>query len=246
MTTIGHRINGELVIEGNSRFGDVFNPATGEVERQVALASISQVDKAVSAAKDALESWSATPPIKRARVMFKYKQLIEENIDELADMVGREHGKVLSDAKGSVIRGLEVVEFACGIPHLLKGEYTEQVGTGVDSYSMRQPVGIAAGITPFNFPAMVPLWMFPIAIACGNTFILKPSERDPSCPMRLAELLEEAGAPPGVLNVVNGDKEAVNAILDHPNISAVSFVGSTPIAKHVYSRGSLAGKRVQA
>ena len=246
MTTIGHRINGELVIEDNSRLGDVFNPATGEVEHQVALASISQVDKAVSAAKDALESWSATPPIKRARVMFKYKQLIEENIDELADMVGREHGKVLSDAKGSVIRGLEVVEFACGIPHLLKGEYTEQVGTGVDSYSMRQPVGIAAGITPFNFPAMVPLWMFPIAIACGNTFILKPSERDPSCPMRLAELLEEAGAPPGVLNVVNGDKEAVNAILDHPNISAVSFVGSTPIAKHVYSRGSLAGKRVQA
>ena len=178
--------------------------------------------------------------------MFKYKQLIEENIDELADLVGREHGKTLVDAKGSVIRGLEVVEFACGIPHLLKGEYTEQVGTGVDSFSIRQPVGIAAGITPFNFPAMVPLWMFPIAIACGNTFILKPSERDPSCPMKLAELLEEAGAPAGVLNVVNGDKEAVDAILDHPDIGAVSFVGSTPVAKHVYSRGSLAGKRVQA
>ena len=246
MKIIGHRINGEVSFEKNSRLGDVYNPATGEVERQVALASISQVDKAVSVAKNALESWSATPPIKRARVMFKYKQLIEENIDELADMVGREHGKVLSDARGSIIRGLEVVEFACGIPHLLKGEYTEQVGTGVDSFSMRQPVGIAAGITPFNFPAMVPLWMFPIAIACGNTFILKPSERDPSCPMKLAELLEEAGAPPGVLNVVNGDKEAVNAILDHPDISAVSFVGSTPIARHVYSRGSLAGKRVQA
>ncbi len=246
MKIIGHRINGEVSFEKNSRLGDVYNPATGEVERQVALASISQVDKAVSVAKNALESWSATPPIKRARVMFKYEQLIEENIDELADMVGREHGKVLSDARGSIIRGLEVVEFACGIPHLLKGEYTEQVGTGVDSFSMRQPVGIAAGITPFNFPAMVPLWMFPIAIACGNTFILKPSERDPSCPMKLAELLEEAGAPPGVLNVVNGDKEAVNAILDHPDISAVSFVGSTPIARHVYSRGSLAGKRVQA
>jgi len=246
MKIIGHRIFGKLIQEENGRFGDVYNPATGDVESKVALASDSDVDKAVAAAKTALPEWSDTPPIQRARVLFKYKQLIEDNIDELADLVGREHGKTLTDAKGSVIRGLEVVEFACGIPHLLKGEYTEQVGTGVDSFSVRQPVGIAAGITPFNFPAMVPLWMYPIAIACGNTFILKPSERDPSCPIRLAELLEEAGAPPGVLNVVNGDKEAVNAILDHPDISAVSFVGSTPVAKHVYSRGSLSGKRVQA
>lgn len=246
MKVIGHRIGGNLVSDESSRFGDVFNPATGEVESKVALASISDVDKAVNAAKKALPEWSETPPIQRARILFKYKQLIEENIDELADLVGREHGKTLADAKGSVVRGIEVVEFACGIPHLLKGEFTEQVGTGVDSFSIRQPVGIAAGITPFNFPAMVPLWMYPIAIACGNTFILKPSERDPSCPVRLTELLEEAGAPAGVLNVVNGDKEAVNAILDHPDISAVSFVGSTPVAKHVYSRGSLSGKRVQA
>ena len=246
MKIIGHRIFGKSIQEENGRFGDVYNPATGDVESKVALASDSDVGKAVAAAKKALPEWSDTPPIQRARVLFKYKQLIEDNIDELANLVGREHGKTLTDAKGSVIRGLEVVEFACGIPHLLKGEYTEQVGTGVDSFSMRQPVGIAAGITPFNFPAMVPLWMYPIAIACGNTFILKPSERDPSCPIRLAELLEEAGAPPGVLNVVNGDKEAVNAILDHPDISAVSFVGSTPVAKHVYSRGSLSGKRVQA
>ena len=245
MKIIGHRIGGDFIKEENSRFGNVFNPATGEVESKVALASTSDVDKAVEAAKKTLPEWSETPPIQRARILFKYKQLIEENIDELADLVGREHGKTLTDAKGSVTRGLEVVEFACGIPHLLKGEYTEQVGTGVDSFSMRQPVGIVAGITPFNFPAMVPLWMYPIAIACGNTFILKPSERDPSCPIRLAELLEEAGAPPGVLNVVNGDKEAVNAILDHPDISAVSFVGSTPVAQHVYSRGALSGKRVQ-
>ena len=246
MKIIGHRIGGDFIKEENSRFGNVFNPATGEVESKVALASTSDVDKAVEAAKKTLPEWSETPPIQRARILFKYKQLIEENIDELADLVGREHGKTLTDAKGSVTRGLEVVEFACGIPHLLKGEYTEQVGTGVDSFSMRQPVGIVAGITPFNFPAMVPLWMYPIAIACGNTFILNPSERDPSCPIRLAELLEEAGAPPGVLNVVNGDKEAVNAILDHPDISAVSFVGSTPVAQHVYSRGALSGKRVQA
>ncbi len=246
MKTIGHRISGTVIEPKDSRYSDVYNPATGEVEGKVALASVVDVNSAVDAAKKALPGWSETPPIQRARILFKYKQLIEENIDELADLVGREHGKTLTDAKGSVIRGLEVVEFACGIPHLLKGEFTEQVGTGVDSFSMRQPVGIAAGITPFNFPAMVPLWMFPIAIACGNTFILKPSERDPSCPLRLAELLEEAGAPPGVLNVVNGDKEAVDAILDHSDISAVSFVGSTPVAKHVYSRGALSGKRVQA
>ena len=246
MKTIGHRISGKVIEPKDSRYGDVYNPATGEVEGKVALASVADLNQAVEAAKNALPEWSTMPPIQRARILFKYKELIEKNIDELADLVGREHGKTLTDAKGSVIRGLEVVEFACGIPHLLKGEFTEQVGTGVDSYSMRQPVGIAAGITPFNFPAMVPLWMYPIAIACGNTFILKPSERDPSCPIRLAELLEEAGAPPGVLNVVNGDKETVNAILDHPDISAVSFVGSTPVAQHVYSRGALSGKRVQA
>ena len=206
MKTIGHRISGKVIEPKDSRYGDVYNPATGEVEGKVALASAADLNQAVEAAKNALPEWSAMPPIQRARILFKYKELIEKNIDELADLVGREHGKTLTDAKGSVIRGLEVVEFACGIPHLLKGEFTEQVGTGVDSYSMRQPVGIAAGITPFNFPAMVPLWMYPIAIACGNTFILKPSERDPSCPIRLAELLEEAGAPSGVLNVVNGDK----------------------------------------
>ena len=206
MKTIGHRISGKVIEPKDSRYGDVYNPATGEVEGKVALASVADLNQAVEAAKNALPEWSAMPPIQRARILFKYKELIEKNIDELADLVGREHGKTLTDAKGSVIRGLEVVEFACGIPHLLKGEFTEQVGTGVDSYSMRQPVGIAAGITPFNFPAMVPLWMYPIAIACGNTFILKPSERDPSCPIRLAELLEEAGAPSGVLNVVNGDK----------------------------------------
>ena len=246
MKTIGHRISGKVIEPKESRYGDVYNPATGEVEGKVALASIAEVNQAVESAKNSLPEWSAMPPIQRARILFKYKELIEQNIDELADLVGREHGKTLTDAKGSVIRGLEVVEFACGIPHLLKGEFTEQVGTGVDSFSMRQPVGIAAGITPFNFPAMVPLWMYPIAIACGNTFILKPSERDPSCPLRLAELLEDAGAPPGVLNVVNGDKEAVNAILDHQDISAVSFVGSTPVAQHVYSRGALSGKRVQA
>ncbi|MBT35947.1 MAG: methylmalonate-semialdehyde dehydrogenase (CoA acylating) [Rickettsiales bacterium] len=246
MKTIGHRISGKVIEPKESRYGDVYNPATGDVEGKVALASIAEVNQAVESAKNSLPEWSAMPPIQRARILFKYKELIEQNIDELADLVGREHGKTLTDAKGSVIRGLEVVEFACGIPHLLKGEFTEQVGTGVDSFSMRQPVGIAAGITPFNFPAMVPLWMYPIAIACGNTFILKPSERDPSCPLRLAELLEDAGAPPGVLNVVNGDKEAVNAILDHQDISAVSFVGSTPVAQHVYSRGALSGKRVQA
>ena len=246
MKTIGHRISGKVIEPKESRYGDVYNPATGDVEGKVALASIAEVNQAVESAKNSLPEWSAMPPIQRARILFKYKELIEQNIDELADLVGREHGKTLTDAKGSVIRGLEVVEFACGIPHLLKGEFTEQVGTGVDSFSMRQPVGIAAGITPFNFPAMVPLWMYPIAIACGNTFILKPSERDPSCPLRLAELLEDAGAPPGVLNVVNGDKEAVDAILDHQDISAVSFVGSTPVAQHVYSRGALSGKRVQA
>ena len=241
-----HFINGKTVKGSSKKTSKVFNPATGEQTSEVNLASKSDVDLAVQKAKQAFTDWARKPPAQRARIIFKFKELIEKNSDEITKLIVSEHGKVYEDAKGSLTRGLEVVEFACGIPHLLKGEFSENVGTDVDSWSIRQPLGVCAGITPFNFPAMVPLWMYPIAIACGNTFILKPSERDPSCPVRLTELLEEAGAPAGVLNVVNGDKEAVNAILDHPDISAVSFVGSTPVAKHVYSRGSLSGKRVQA
>ena len=210
------------------------------------LATAAELGAAVAAAKAAFPDWAATPPLVRARIMFKYKTLIEDNADELAALITAEHGKVLSDAAGSLTRGLEVVEFACGIPQLLKGEYTEQVGRGIDAWTMRQPVGVCAGITPFNFPAMVPMWMYPMAIACGNTFILKPSEKDPSCAMRLAELATEAGLPDGVLNVVNGDKEAVDAILAHPDIPAISFVGSTPIAQYIYTTGAANGKRVQA
>jgi malonate-semialdehyde dehydrogenase (acetylating)/methylmalonate-semialdehyde dehydrogenase len=243
---IDHYIAGKRQAGAGARLGDVFDPATGEVRAKVALASAAEVGAAIAAAREALPGWAATPPLVRARVLFRFKQLVEAHLDELAAIVTSEHGKVLSDAKGSVQRGLEVVEFACGIPHLLKGEFSENVGREIDSHSMRQPLGVCAGITPFNFPAMVPMWMFPIAIACGNTFVLKPSERDPSAGIRLAELLTEAGAPKGVLNVVNGDKEAVDTLLTDPRVAAVSFVGSTPIAEYVYATGAAHAKRVQA
>jgi malonate-semialdehyde dehydrogenase (acetylating)/methylmalonate-semialdehyde dehydrogenase len=246
MRTINHFVGGQEVAGTSGRFADVFNPATGEVQAKVPLASKAEVDAAVKVAVEAFPQWSATPPLIRARVMFRFKQLMEENIDKMAAMVTSEHGKVLSDAKGSVMRGIEVVEFATGIPHLLKADYSENVGTNVDSYSIRQPLGVVAGITPFNFPAMVPMWMFPIALACGNTFILKVSERDPSCANLMAELMKKAGLPDGVLNVVHGDKEAVDAILANPEIQAVSFVGSTPIAEYIYHTGTAHNKRVQA
>jgi len=246
MRTINHFVGGQDVAGKSGRFGDVFNPATGEVQAKVALASKAEVDAAVKVALDAFPKWSSTPPLIRARVMFRFKQLIEENMDAFAHIVTSEHGKVLSDAKGSITRGLEVVEFATGIPHLLKADYCENVGTNVDSYSIRQALGVVAGITPFNFPAMVPMWMFPIALACGNTFILKVSERDPSAANFMAELLKKAGLPDGVLNVVHGDKEAVDAILTNPDIQAVSFVGSTPIAEYIYHTGTAHNKRVQA
>ena len=246
MNIIKHFVGGKVIDGTSQRKGQVFNPATGEQESEVILASKSDLDKTVEIAKKAFETWSLKPALQRARIMFKFKELIEKNFDELTKLIVSEHGKVYEDAKGSLIRGLEVVEFACGIPHVLKGEFSENVGTNVDSYSMRQPLGVAAGITPFNFPAMVPMWMFPLAIACGNTFILKPSEKDPSCPMRLAELLHEAGLPDGVFNVVNGDKEVVDAILSNNDIKAVSFVGSTPIAKYIYENAAKNEKRVQA
>jgi malonate-semialdehyde dehydrogenase (acetylating) / methylmalonate-semialdehyde dehydrogenase len=244
--TIWHHINGKTAESRSNRFGDVYNPATGEVQARVSLASKAEVDAAVAAAAAAFPAWSQTPPLQRARVMFRFKALVEANIDKLAATLTSEHGKVLSDAKGSCIRGLEVVEFACGIPHLLKGEFAENVGTNVDSWALRQPLGVCAGITPFNFPAMVPMWMFPVALACGNTFVLKPSERDPSCSLILADLLKQAGLPDGVFNVMNGDKEAVDALLHNPDVAAISFVGSTPIAEYIYHTGSAANKRVQA
>ena len=242
---INHFIGGQKLDHG-SRHGDVFNPNTGQVQAKVQLGMAATVDAAVEAAANAFPAWAATNPQRRARVMFAFKALVEKNMDELAHMLSLEHGKVIADSKGDIQRGLEVIEFACGIPHLLKGEYTEGAGPGIDVYSMRQPLGVVAGITPFNFPAMIPMWMFGVAIACGNTFILKPSEKDPSVPVRLAELMMEAGAPEGVLNVVHGDKEVVDAILDHELIKAVSFVGSSDIAQYVYSRGTANGKRVQA
>ncbi len=246
MNLIEHFINGKIVPGVSERIGKVFNPAIGKQESEVRLASAKDLDLAVQKAKTAFETWSNITPIQRARIIFKYKELIEKNSDLLAKMIVSEHGKVYEDAKGSLTRGLEVVEFACGIPQMLKGDFTENVGTNIDSWSMRQPLGVCAGITPFNFPAMVPMWMFPMAIACGNTFILKPSEKDPSCPLKLAELFSEAGLPDGVLNVVNGDKEVVDAILEHKDISAVSFVGSTPIAKYIYENAAKNEKRVQA
>mgnify|MGYP003310528682 FL=1 len=246
MNLIKHFVGGKVISGNSERKGKIFNPATGEQDSEVILASKADLDGAVEIAQKAFQTWSLNPPLQRARIMFKFKELIEKNFDELAKLIVSEHGKVYEDAKGSLIRGLEVVEFACGIPHLLKGEFSENVGTNVDSYSMRQPLGVAAGITPFNFPAMVPMWMFPLAIACGNSFILKPSEKDPSCPMKLAELLHEAGLPEGVFNVVNGDKEVVDAILTNQNIKSVSFVGSTPIAKYIYENAAKNEKRVQA
>ncbi|WP_350335585.1 CoA-acylating methylmalonate-semialdehyde dehydrogenase [Coralliovum pocilloporae] len=245
MAEIGHFIGGQHVAGTSGRSADVYNPATGEVEKTVALASVEEIRAAVANAKEAQAAWGATNPQRRARVFFKFVDLLNQNMDELAELLSREHGKTLDDAKGDVIRGLEVCEFVCGIPHLQKGEFTEGAGPGIDMFSMRQPVGIGAGITPFNFPAMIPMWMFAPAIACGNAFILKPSERDPSVPMRLAELMIEAGLPAGVLNVVNGDKVAVDALCDDPDIGAVSFVGSTPIAQYVYAQATAHGKRAQ-
>jgi malonate-semialdehyde dehydrogenase (acetylating)/methylmalonate-semialdehyde dehydrogenase len=243
---IAHFISGRSVSSASGRFGDVFDPNTGRVQARVGLGTPAELDAAVEAAAAAQVGWAATNPQRRARVMFEFKRLLEANMDELAHLLSSEHGKVIADSKGDLQRGLEVIEFACGIPHLLKGEYTQGAGPGIDVYSMRQPLGVVAGITPFNFPAMIPMWMFGVAIACGNAFILKPSERDPSVPVRLAELMLEAGLPEGVLNVVHGDKEVVDAILDNPTVRAVSFVGSSDIAHYVYQRGVAAGKRIQA
>src|SRR5690242_19059965 len=246
MRAIEHFIAGKAAPATGGRVGVVFNPNTGAQQAEVAFGAAKTVDAAVQAALKALPGWSSTNPQRRARVMFAFKALVEKNMEELAHMLSSEHGKVLADSKGDVQRGLEVIEFACGIPHALKGEYTEGAGPGIDVYSMRQPLGVAAGITPFNFPAMIPMWMFGIAIAVGNSFVLKPSEKDPSVPVRLAELMMEAGAPKGVLNVVHGDKVAVDALLDNDDVKAMSFVGSSDIAHYVYSRGTANGKRVQA
>ncbi len=244
MRQIDHHIVGGA--GGSARQGDVFDPNNGSVQAQVALGDAALLDRVVAAAKAAQPAWAATNPQRRARVMFEFKRLVEANMDQLAHMLSSEHGKVIADSKGDIQRGLEVIEFCCGIPHVLKGEYTQGAGPGIDVYSMRQPIGIGAGITPFNFPAMIPLWMSGVAIATGNAFIIKPSERDPSVPVRLAELFIEAGLPEGICQVVHGDKEMVDAILDHPDIGAVSFVGSSDIAHYVYNRGVANGKRVQA
>jgi len=246
MEQIGHYINGQAVLARGERSSDIFNPATGEITAKLGLGTHVEVEEAIQAATDALPAWAATPPVRRARVIMRFLQLLNEHVEELALMVSLEHGKVLDDARGEVLRGIEVVEFACGIPHLLKGEYNENVGTRVDSWSVRAPVGVCAGISPFNFPLMVPLWMFPIAIACGNTFVMKPSEKTPTSTLRLAQLFTEAGLPEGVFNIVNGDKEAVDALLSHPMVKAISFVGSTPIARYIQKTGIENGKRVQA
>ena len=244
--TIYQNIIAGKAVSGDMGTQPIFNPATGEQIAEATLSGDAIVDQAVTAALKALPDWANTPPLKRARVMFAYKELLEANLEKVAQAISTQHGKTLEDAKGEVIRGIEVVEFACGIPHLLRGDYTRNVGPAIDSYSDRQPLGVVAGITPFNFPAMVPMWMFPMAIACGNTFILKPSERDPAAPQMILELMQEAGLPAGVLNIVNGGKPAVDAILHHPSIKAVSFVGSMPIAEYVYQTGTANGKRVQA
>jgi malonate-semialdehyde dehydrogenase (acetylating)/methylmalonate-semialdehyde dehydrogenase len=246
MREITHFIDGAAFAGASGRYGEVFNPNTGEVQARVQFATEAEVDKAVASALRAQQTWALVNPQRRARVLFEFKRLIERDMDALAELLSSEHGKVIADSKGDIQRGLEVIEFACGIPHLLKGEYTEGAGPGIDIMSMRQPLGVAAGITPFNFPGMIPMWMFGVAIATGNSFVLKPSEKDPSVPVKLAELMMEAGAPSGVLNVIHGDKAAVDAILDHPDIKAVSFVGSSDIAHYVYSRGTAHGKRVQA
>jgi len=244
--TISHFINGQAVSGTSGNFAPVFEPNSGQIQAQVPLADTDEVANAVAAAEAAFPAWSAMNPQRRARVMFRFKALLEENIDELAQLLSSEHGKVVADSRGDIQRGLEVIEFACGIPHLQKGEYTLGAGPGIDVYSMRQPLGVCVGITPFNFPAMIPMWMFGVAIACGNTFVLKPSEKDPSVPFRLAELFLEAGAPAGVLNVIHGDKQAVDALLSHPVVKGVSFVGSSDIAQYVSITGAQNGKRVQA
>jgi len=241
-----HFVGGKRVSGTSGRFGDVFNPTLGELGARVPLATKAEVEAAIADSAKAFPGWANTSPQARARVMFKFKALVEAHMDEIALLIANEHGKTVPDAKGSILRGLEVVEFACGIPHLLKGEYSDTVATGIDLYSMRQPLGVVAGITPFNFPAMVPMWMFAVAIAAGNAFILKPSEKDPSCPLRLAELMLDAGAPPGILNCINGDKVAVDTLLTDPRVQAISFVGSTPIAQYVYATAAAHGKRCQA
>ena len=246
MREISHFINGKSVTGASGRFGDIYDPNTGQIQARVALATAAEIDDAVQKAVRAQIGWAAMNPQRRARGMFAFKALIEQNMEELAHLLSSEHGKVIADAKGDIQRGLEVVEFACGIPHLLKGDYTEGAGPGIDVYSMRQPLGVVAGITPFNFPAMIPLWMSAVALACGNAFILKPSEKDPSVPVRLGQLLIEAGLPEGVFQVVHGDKVAVDALITHPDIKAVSFVGSSDIAQYIYATGAGYGKRVQA
>ncbi|MCB0993212.1 MAG: CoA-acylating methylmalonate-semialdehyde dehydrogenase, partial [Acidimicrobiales bacterium] len=246
MRSVDHLVAGELWTGESQRFSDVMNPALGEAVARVRLATAADVDHVVSVAAAAQHEWGSTPPAKRAQVMFKFRELILANQDELATLLSTEHGKTLEDARGELARGVEVVEFACGIPHLLKGEYSEAVASGVDSFAIRQPLGVVAGITPFNFPAMVPLWMYPVSLACGNAFVLKPSERDPSVAVRLGQLLHQAGLPAGVFSVVNGDKQAVDALLDHPQVEAISFVGSTAIGQYIYARGTASGKRVQA
>ncbi|GAP35931.1 CoA-acylating methylmalonate-semialdehyde dehydrogenase [Piscinibacter sakaiensis] len=245
-TEVGHFIAGRAVAGRSGRRQPVYHPASGAVARQVALASVDEVNAAVAAAQAAFPAWADTPPIRRARVMQKFLELLNRHRDALAAIITAEHGKVFSDAQGEVTRGLEIVEFACGIPQLLKGDYSEQVSTGIDNWTMRQPLGVVAGVTPFNFPCMVPCWMFPVAIAAGNAFVLKPSERDPSASLLLADLLQQAGLPDGVFNVVQGDKLAVDTLLEHPDVKALSFVGSTPIAQHLYETGARHGKRVQA
>ncbi len=246
LSSIEHWIGGRLVPGQSGRRADVFNPATGKISGQVALANSAEVAQAVAAAQAAFPAWADTPPIRRARVMFKFLELLNQHRDELAHTITAEHGKVFTDAQGEVTRGIDIVEFACGIPQLLKGDYTDQVSTGIDNWTMRQPLGVVAGITPFNFPVMVPMWMYPVAIAAGNCFILKPSPLDPSASIRMAELLKEAGLPDGVFNVVQGDKDAVDALLEHPDVKAISFVGSTAIAQKIYETGARHGKRVQA
>ena len=246
MNKISHFIDGKLFSDSKSRIGPIFNPAIGEQIAEVELASKSTVELAIESSAKAFIKWSKTTPITRSRILSKYKDLLIKNMEEIAVMVSKEHGKTIADAKGSIQRGIEVVEYATGITESLKGDHSANVGTNVDSYNLRQPLGVCAGITPFNFPAMVPMWMYPVSIACGNTFILKPSEKDPSCPIRLAELAIEAGLPVGVLNVVNGDKEAVDTLLENKDVQAISFVGSTPIAEYVYHTGTKNNKRVQA
>ena len=246
MRIIENAFGGKQVASASPRTANVYNPATGEVVAKLPLSTLDEINAVVAAAKAAAASWGATPPMKRVAPMFRFKELLQKNADAIARAISTEHGKTHPDALGELQRGIEVVDFACGIPHLLKGEYSRNIGPDIDSWSDRQPLGVVAGITPFNFPAMVPMWMFPVAVACGNTFVLKPSERDPSAPMLIWELFQEAGFPAGVFNVVHGDKTAVDALLDHPDVRAVSFVGSTPIAEYVYTRGAAAGKRVQA